>query len=289
MALDKLYELIGEADLADAPLIMVLDGWIDAGAGASTALSTMMATAQRQTVAVFDGDFLIDQRARRPIAEITDGRTMGLVWPEIRLEAGHDVSGRPIAFLVGPEPDMHWRGFTQSVVELARELSIDVAVGLGAFPAPAPHTRPVRVAATSPNIELAQQVGVVPGTLSVPAGVHSVLELAFAAAGMSALTLWARVPHYVAGMVFPAAAAALLEALSSLTGLTFDSSDLYAASDVSRQRIEEMLSGSPEHLEMIHQLELHLDAAEGNPLDISEVPSGDDLAAELERYLRGEQ
>ena len=86
-------------------------------------------------------------------------------------------------------------------------------MGLGAFPAPVPHTRPVRLASTATTQELAAQVGFVPGTIDVPAGIHAALERGFADAGIPAVGLWARVPHYVAAMPYPAASAALLDGL----------------------------------------------------------------------------
>ena len=88
-------------------------------------------------------------------------------------------------FLVGPEPDFHWRAFTDAVVGLARSWRVRMVVGLGAFPAPAPHTRPVKLAATAPagSSHLIEQVGIVQGELEVPAGVLAALEMAFGANG----------------------------------------------------------------------------------------------------------
>ena len=163
----------------------------------------------------------MDQRARRPIARIVDGVTAELTWPQIELRHGHDEAGADVLFLVGPEPDFHWREFVDAVVQLALGYGVRMVVGLGAFPAPAPHTRPVKLAATAPpgSAELVAQVGVVQGELEVPAGVLAALELGFGAVGVAAVSLWARVPHYVSAMPFPEASAALIDGLAAVADL----------------------------------------------------------------------
>lgn len=266
-----------------------LEGWLDAGMAASGAASSILGSVTTHTVAVFDSDTLVDQRARRPTATLADGEVTTITWPEIRLEAGRDDSGQPVAFLLGPEPDLHWRPFAAATAELCDRLGIRIAAGLGSFPAPAPHTRPIKVAATSIDQALASDTGVVPGVMEVPIGIQTVIEVALGEAGIPAVGLWARVPHYVAAMPYPSAAGALVDALVEVTGLHFDSGTLHAAGDVARQKVTELFAHSEEHRAILEQLEANLDAAEGNPLDVGgELPSGDDLAAELERFLRGQ-
>lgn len=281
-----LYRMSGERRLDNAVLVVGLEGWIDAGLAASTAIGSLLP--RTELVATFECEDLIDQRARRPVVELQDGRTAGLTWPELQLRAGIDRAGNTYALLIGPEPDYHWRRFADAVTELSVGLGIRMAVGLGAFPAPAPHTRPVRIAATSPDAELVSRVGTIVGTLNVPAGVEALLELTLHAAGIPAMGLWARVPHYVSTMPFPGASAALIDTLAALSGLDVDSAPLHTAGDVARQQVEELIGKSAEHRRMVRQLEERLDAAEGNPLDLGVIPSGDQIAAELERYLRDE-
>ncbi|MGH9017857.1 MAG: proteasome assembly chaperone family protein, partial [Acidimicrobiales bacterium] len=204
---------------------------------------------------------------------------------------GQDRAGADVCFLVGPEPDFRWPTFVSSVVTLCRELGIRMVIGLGAFPAPAPHTRPVRLAATAPpeSAELVADIGIVQGEIDVPSGVWGALELALGAAGISAVGLWARVPHYVSGMAFPSASAALLDGLAAVAGLSVDASSLHAAADASLRQVDDLIAKSSEHTTMVRQLEHSVDTAEGNPLEVGELPTGDELAAELERYLRDER
>ncbi len=272
-------------------LVIALEGWVDAGMGASAAIAELVTASPTAIVASFDTEELIDQRARRPIARLEDGVTTELTWPVIRVVAGKDRVGADLLFLTGPEPDFRWPTFIDAVIQLVRQLEVRIVVGLGAFPAPTPHTRPVRLASTVPpqSADLAGRVGTVQGTLEVPAGVQAALEVALGDAGVPVIGLWARVPHYVSAMPYPEASAALIEGLCAVTGAVLDSSDLRSAGEASRIQVNELIAANPDHLEMVRRLESALEAEGADPLGLDvEVPSGDEIAAELEQFLRGE-
>jgi proteasome assembly chaperone (PAC2) family protein len=289
---DEIYDRIiflADPELNEPVLVICLEGWIDAGLGANLAIGAVLSTITTEVLATFDTEYFIDQRARRPIARIVDGVTTELTWPEIQLRYGRDGDGADIIFLVGPEPDFHWSDFVDVVTDAAGRFDVRLVVGLGAFPAPTPHTRPVRIIGTAPeaSAHLLPLVGTVTGELEVPAGINSALELGFAEVDMDIITLWARVPHYVASMPYPQAATALIDGLASISGLTLDASPLRASADEARQRVDDLITNNPEHTNMVAQLEEAADEIEGTSLGL-ELPSGDELAAELERFLRGE-
>jgi predicted ATP-grasp superfamily ATP-dependent carboligase len=280
-----LYERHIDADPVAPVLVMCLEGWVDAGLGGAAALASLLAQSNTEALATFDGDALLDRRARRPVVRITEGVHDGLTWPAVQLRIGKDGNGSDVLFLIGPEPDFKWQAFTADVVGLSRALGVRMVVGLGAFPAPVPHTRPIRLAATASSPELALQVGFVSGTIEVPAGIQAALEQAHAEAGIASVGMWARVPHYAAAMPYPAASAALIDALTVVTGLAFSSAELAAAGVLTNQRVDQLIANSDEHRQMVQQLEEQIDAAEPQP-DLGALPSGDELAAELERFLR---
>ena len=280
-----------DARLSRPVLVLGLEGWVDAGMGASVAITTLLEAGPTTPVASFDTELLIDQRARRPIARLEDGVTTDLTWPSIRLVAGKDRVGADLLYLTGPEPDFRWPTFIRAVVGLASDLKVRTVVGLGAFPAPTPHTRPVRLASTVPpqSAALAGRVGTVHGTLEVPAGVQAALEVSLGRADIPVIGLWARVPHYVSAMPYPEASAALIEGLCAVTGLVLDNAALRTAGEASRRQVDELIGANPEHLDMVHRLEAALDSEEPQPFGIDgDVPSGDEIAAELEQFLRGE-
>jgi hypothetical protein len=271
-------------------LVMAMEGWIDAGLGGGAAMAALLSGMKTELLATFDDDALIDHRARRPVMRIRNGVNTGLTWPEIVLRWGTNASGRSVITLSGPEPDLRWRQFTTEVVALAGRLGVELVVGLGAFPAPVPHTRPVRLAATATTSELAQRVGFLSATIDVPAGIQGSLERGFADASVPAVGIWARVPHYVAAMPYPAASAALLDQLADMAGLTVDSSGLRQAASVTFDQIEQLIANSEEHTAMVRQLETQHDQESGGDraFDPGNLPSGEEIADELQRFLRGE-
>jgi proteasome assembly chaperone (PAC2) family protein len=270
-------------------LVVAMEGWVDAGLAAATATAGLLGAMPNDLVATFDADELIDFRARRPTLRIVNGVDTELRWATIRLMAATNRTGRSVLVLTGPEPDMRWNQFIAEVVGLASRLEVEMVVGLGAFPAPVPHTRPVRLVGTSTDAELAARVGFLPASIDVPSGVQGALEFAFGEAQIPAVGLWARVPHYASAMPYPAAAAALLDGLARLTELELDTSSLQAAASSTHQQIEQLIAGSDEHAALVHQLEDQQDREQGLAATaFGDLPSGDELAAELERFLRGE-
>lgn len=291
-----LYEIHERLDL-DAPvLIMALDGWIDAGAGAARATSALDDLLDSVLLASFDTDELLDHRARRPVMELVDGVNTGLSWPTIELRAATDGAGHDVLLLVGAEPDHTWRAFAAAAVDLALDFGTRLVLGLGAYPAPVPHTRPTQLASTATTAELAQRVGnAVGGTINVPAGVQAAIERQCAEVGLPAVGLWAQVPHYAAAMPYPAAAAALIDGVTEIGGLVLDSQELHDEASATRLRLDALVAESDEHRELVAQLEAHVDAqargewVEGDEDAPLEMQSGDELAAELERFLRDQE
>lgn len=284
------YELHDRPSLDQPVLVVVLDGWIDAGYAAGAAMQTLLQNLDTYPVATFDADALLDHRARRPVMHLVDGVNSGMSWPGIELRAATDEADNDILLLVGAEPDHAWRSFVASVVELAQLFDVRMMVGLGSYPATVPHTRPVTMSVTAATEELAAVSGLLRGTLDVPAGVQAALEFAFGEADIAAVGLWAQVPHYVSGEMapYPAAALALIEQLSRTAGLQLPSGDLETDATRTRNRIDTAMSTNADHLAMLRALEQTHDQqvhAAGPNLTES-IPSADELAAEVERFLR---
>ncbi|HYF44694.1 MAG TPA: PAC2 family protein [Acidimicrobiales bacterium] len=286
----SLYDFHEDPQATDPTLVVSLEGWIDAGGAAAMAAETILAAVPHTTkVATFDTDNLLDHRARRPVMHVVDGVNTGLTWPSIELLSTWDAEERDVLFLVGPEPDHNWPSFARSVLDLAESLEVVQVLGLGAYPAPVPHTRPVQLAGTASTAELARRVGFIRGTLDVPAGIQAAIEREAADRGLPALGIWAQVPHYAAGMSYPAAAARLVEGLEEAADLRFDSGDLDRQAKATEARLEALLADSDEHRELVHQLEIHVDQeaeAHGDADGEIELRSGDELAAEFEKFLR---
>jgi proteasome assembly chaperone (PAC2) family protein len=288
--MSSLFELVEQPDLGSPVLVLALDGWIDAGLGATNARAALLSTLDTMTIASFDSDQLLDHRARRPTMHLVDGVMTGLTWPPIELRAASDRAGNDMVLLIGAEPDHTWRAFATAVVDLAMDLGVRMVVGLGAYPAPVPHTRPTRLASTASDPSLAAYAPV-RATIDVPAGVQAAIERRAYELGLPSIGLWAQVPHYVAAMPYPAASAALIEGIQAVAGLTLDVSPLNDEAAATRQRLDALVADNEEHVQMVRQLEASYDAEAGvgpaHGLGMAgPLPSGDELAAEVERYLR---
>ena len=281
-----LFDITVEPDVDAPALLVALEGWIDAGYAAAGAMAHLKASLDTTQVAVFDTEELLDHRSRRPVMHLVDGVNTGLTWPVIEMRHGTDLDGRDVLLLTGAEPDVHWRAFIRDVLQLASQLGVRIVVPFGAYPAPVPHTRAGRIATTATTPELAARVGTVKGTLEVPAGVHGALERACADAGIPAVGVWAQVPHYVSGMAYPAASAELLDAASVAAGVRLDSTSLREAGRTLRVRLDELVAANEEHAQMVTALETHYDAEASAAGPSTVLPSGEQLAAEIERYLR---
>ncbi len=289
--MDELYELMDQPALDDPVLIVHFEGFLDAGQAASTAMSHVIEAHDTTLVARFDSDELLDHRSHRPSLHLEQARLTEITWPEIALLATKDRGGNDVLVLVGPEPDLRWHAFAGQVVELAEDLGVHMTMTLNAFPSNVPHTRPTRLTAMATTEELAARVGRVTRMVSAPAGLDTVLIDLCGQSGIPAMGIWAQVPHYVSNMSYPRASADLVEAINQVAGTQYDTADLREAADSVHTRLDELVAANPEHRQMLMNLEQNhdtqADIERNAPLPSAvDLPSGDELADEVERFLR---
>lgn len=279
---DDLMTLLRTPDLIDPVLIVQLDGWIDAGGSAAEAMRRIRDATEPTLVATFDTEWLIDHRARRPTMHIIDGVNSGLDWPTIELSNGRDRNDRDVLLLHGAEPDHNWRAFVETMVGFAVDRGVNRMIGLGAYPAAVPHTRPSRLSVTASAPDLTGGGDYANASLDVPGGVESALELAMAEAGIPAVGLWAQVPHYISASPYPEAARALIAGLAEACDLDVDPGPLAERAVIARGRLDELIADQESHREMVAELERRHDEA----VEAGELPSTNDLAEQVEQFLR---
>ncbi|MFN8050573.1 MAG: PAC2 family protein [Acidimicrobiales bacterium] len=281
-----LVELHGHPTLSNPVMILALEGWIDAGMAASGAMSGILEGIDTEPFATFDTDVLLDHRARRPMMSLVEGHVEQLTWPAIEMRGGIDDAGNHVLLLVGAEPDHAWGRFCSVVCDLALDLDVRMVIGLGAYPAPVPHTRETNLALTSPSSDLLDShTGFFRGTIDVPAGIQAAIEMSAYEAGIPSMALWAQVPHYISGMNYPAGSLALIEGLGRVAGLSFPTASLALEAASTRHRLDELVTGNRQHEEMLRQLEEVADAAP-QASDMGPLPTGDEIADEFEKFLR---
>lgn len=272
-------------------LVHHLSGFVDAGRAASGAVSELLAVFSAQEVARFDADGLVDHRGRRPAMRFDTDRWVDYEAPHITLSLLRgptaDAGSGALLLLHGSEPDYRWEAFADAVEELVEDLEVRLVVGLSAIPMGVPHTRPVGVIVHGTRPELVRGRRAWIGEVQVPGNVGAHLEWRLGRAGVDAMAYAVNVPHYVAQSEYPEAAAVLLEHLAQATGVPLDVAAMRARAASTRAEIDTEVAKSPEVVAVVRALEEQYDsmsAAAGDDLG-DDLPDGDELGAELQRFL----
>jgi hypothetical protein len=272
-----LFRRVGEVTLDGPILVAAFDGWVDAGSAGTLAARQLLGDASK-VVASFDADQLFDYRARRPTLDIIDGTLQSLEWPELELRATR-FGERDLLVLTGLEPDFRWHELSADVTRLVGDLGVSTWVSLGSIPAAVAHTRPVPVLGTaSVRGLLPDGVSQGPeGRLRVPSAVLSVLELGVAQRGIPCVGFYAQVPHYLSA-AYPQAAIELLSHVGRYLGFEPPLGELPMQALETRALLDAATAADERTKAHVERLEEMADQAR--------LPVGDDLIADIERFLR---
>lgn len=282
---------VGEPPVLRSPvLVAAFAGWNDAASAATTALETVSASLDARPIAEIDSEEFYDFQVTRPTIRMTEGQTRQVDWPANTISAA--VAGtaeRDLVVVEGIEPNLRWRTFADAVLEAAERLGVEMVVTLGALLADVPHTRPVPITGLASDPELVERLGLSRSSYEGPTGIVGIVHDACRRRGMTSASLWAAVPHYVAAVPNPKAALALLRRLEGFTGVAIEASELEDAMSRFETQVDRAVASNPEIEELVRRLELEqedeVEFSEG------EVPSGDTIARDFQRFLRqrGEQ
>ncbi|MDT7571878.1 MAG: hypothetical protein QOE05_2052 [Actinomycetota bacterium] len=262
-------------------LIAAFEGWNDAGDAASSAIEHLEEHWGAQPVAAIDPDEYYDFQVNRPHVQLVDGVTRKVTWPTTRVSVCRPPDAdRDVVLVRGLEPNMRWRGFCQELVDIAEQVDVELVVTLGALLADSPHTRPVPVTGTTSDAKTAAALGLESSRYEGPTGIVGVFQDACMHAGMTAVSFWAAVPHYVAQPPCPKATVALLRRIEDLLDIPVPLDDLPERARAWERQVDELAAEDSDVAEYIASLE------EREPeTDLPEA-SGDAIAKEFERYLR---
>jgi proteasome assembly chaperone (PAC2) family protein len=270
-------------ELRDPVLIAAFRGWNDGGQGASLAAGYLAKAWDAERFAEIDGENFYDFQATRPMVSLEDGLTRKLEWPDNGFfHASLPGSDRDAVILIGTEPNLRWRTFSGLVLGLAQDLGVERVVTFGSLLADVPHTRPAPVTAAATDAQLVEELGLEPSRYEGPTGIVGVLLDAARGAGISSLSLWAAVPHYVSLAPSPRAALALVDRFAELLDMEVDTEDLETAADEYSEQVSEAVSTDADTSAYVEELERRVDMLSAE----DDLPSGDSLAAELTRFLR---
>jgi proteasome assembly chaperone (PAC2) family protein len=268
-------------------LLTAFEGWNDAGDAASFAAQHLGRSWKAERIASIDPEEFFDFQAVRPQVRLVDGITRKISWPANEFWVAHpSEASRDVLILVGTEPNTRWRTFAGLVAAVAQQHEVQMVITLGALLADVPHSRPVQITGTAADAELVDRLGLRRSRYEGPTGIVGVLHDSFATSGIASASLWAAVPHYLAVTPNPKAALALVEKTVELVGLSAPVDDLARATAVYEQQVSEMVAGDEDVQAYVKLLEERADERAREEIDPAQLPSGDALAAELERFLR---
>jgi proteasome assembly chaperone (PAC2) family protein len=263
-------------------LVCAYRGWSDGGQAASLAATFLRDSLGGQRFCELDPEEFYDFQETRPTVRLEDGMVRTIDWPENA--ATHSPlpgTDRDIVILLGIEPQLRWRTFSKTVLELVQAMNIELVVTLGGLAADTPHTRPVPVTGSADG-ELGDRLGLSRSSYEGPTGIVGVLHDSLRQAGIPSASLWAAVPHYISVSPNPKAALALLDRLGALLETHFDTMELGQAAVRFERQVSSAVSSDDDVSSYVRDLERRADAGE-EPL--RDLPTGDELAAELQQFL----
>jgi len=302
VATERLVHIVDEVPglegITDLTLVLVLDGFLDAGNAAAHAarhladLDTGHAS-PGPVVATFDVDQFHDYRARRPAMSFVRDHYEGYDAPRLVLRLLRDSGGTPYLLLHGPEPDNRWEAFARAVREVIERLGVTRVISLGSVPMAVPHTRPIAITPHANRVELVPGASRWRGELRIPSSAQSLLEVRLGEWGHDMLGFVAHIPHYLAQLDYPKAAAILLEQVELAGRLTIDLTELHELARQRESEIERYLSSNEEVGEVVDALEQQYDAferAEGSESLLASdepLPTGEEIGLQFEQFLAG--
>jgi proteasome assembly chaperone (PAC2) family protein len=276
------------AGLRAPAMICAFQGWNDAGDAASTAVAFMGTKLGAQRFAQVDTEEFYDFQANRPrIKLLEEQNKREIEWPSVEMfEVVVPRAPRDLVLVQGVEPSMRWKSFGALVVELAEALGVQMVITLGALLADVAHTRPVSMTGFASDPALAERMGTHnTSNYEGPTGIVGVLHSMCAEAGLPSMSLWASIPHYVAAAPSPKAALAIVRRLEGLVGVSVDATDLETAATNYERQVGLAVASDPDVQAFVEKLERDAEN-EQEPLGPEDLPSGDLLARDFQRFLR---
>jgi predicted ATP-grasp superfamily ATP-dependent carboligase len=285
-----------QPSLRSPVLIAAFAGWNDAAQAASSSILYLMNGWSARSFASIDPEEFYDFTEVRPVIRLGPGSQRELEWPTntFYYHIDHTLS-QDVALLLGIEPHLKWRTFTDAVLEVIRQCGVTTLITLGALLADAVHTRPVPLSGYSMDRDLSVRLGSmrIAGTrYQGPTGIVGTLHDACRRNGLPAASLWASVPYYLGTTPNPKASHALLSAASDLLDLHVDLAPLEEQVRAFEKQVGEAVSSNPDVAAHIRELEARIDAALAGgteAAEVGELPASDLIIKDLEDFLRSQR
>jgi proteasome assembly chaperone (PAC2) family protein len=269
-------------------MIVAFSGWSDAGEAATGALTHLLENLDQSEdrqeailIAEYEAEDFYDFQVNRPMISVDESLVRSVNWPSTQVYGVHTSHlDHDYVLVLGVEPSMKWRTFTALLLDLAEDLEVDLIITLGAMLADAPHTRPISVSGSGGHPDIATRLGVEISKYEGPTGILGIIADGAVKREIDCVSLWAGLPHYASNSPSPKATLALINAVEDFLEISLPLADLMHQSQEWENEVSEMAQEDSEVSEYVKALEESKDAAEFKDV------SGDEIARELERFLR---
>ena len=265
-------------------LVVAFKGLFDASGSATAALEWLMERSESENLGEIDSETFFDFTQERPLIGFDENGERVLSWPKNKIVAikTHE-DQRDILAISGIEPHLRWRTFSDLLIEIVRKSNVESVLTLGSMVGMTPHSRPLTVTGSSTNVELAKRLNLEKPSYQGPTGIVGVLHDALDSAKIPVISLRVSVPHYVPDSPNPKATRALLRRFEQVTGVTTDYEELDGPAADWQKQVDAAVASDDEITSYVERLENAIDE------DENLLPSGDDLAAEFEAFLREQE
>ena len=277
-------------EVKHSTMVVAFAGWPDAAEAATRAIRYLVRKLPTQKIMEIDPESYYDFTVNRPQTRINRRKERIIKWPcnEFYSYIPEDNPENAVLFYVGTEPNLKWKTFSNTVLEVADKVGVDLVVSLGALLDAVPHTREVRITGRASNKELskkAQWLGIKNSGYQGPTGIHSAFADECNKREIPHANIWGHCPHYVQTTPNPVASYALLERLKSLVDIDIDMSELELAGQAFQEEVTKAISNQPEVKSYVTKLEHQYDESAREPDD---MPTGTDMVHEIEELWRSQ-
>ena len=278
-------ELIWNYDSLDSlnkpVLVVAFKGLFDASGSATSALEWLMEKSESENLGEIDSETFFDFTQERPLISFDKNGERALTWPKNKIVAIRTSGNeRDLLAISGIEPHLRWRTFSELLIEIVNKSNAESVITLGSMVGMTPHSRPLTVTGSSTNPELAERLHLEKPSYQGPTGIVGVLHDALDRSKIPVISLRVSVPHYVPDSPNPKATRALLRRFEQVTGVTTEYEELDGPAADWQKQVDAAVASDDEITAYVTRLETTIDE------DENLLPSGDDLAAEFEAFLR---
>jgi proteasome assembly chaperone (PAC2) family protein len=284
-------EILQIPSLRDPIMLIAFSGWNDGAEAATGALDHLLSAWTDSNddvvpvlIAQVDSEDFYDYQVSRPQVRISDSMQREITWPGTQI-FGLSIPSmkKDLVIVTGVEPSMRWKSFTREILDIADDLETSMIITIGAMLSDSPHTRPIRILATTSNPSIGSRLDLQPSNYQGPTGIIGAIQDGCTRRGIESLSLWASVPHYAPNAPSPKASLALIQAIEDYVGISIPLGDLREQAETWEDSVTQLASEDADVADYVKALEASKDAT-----DLPEV-SGETIAKEFEKYLRRHQ